>query len=187
MLLFSRTATNQILLTYLCSRLEWFRFNESAHVMVKKKTLATDLSRRLGLVKNSFRSNPSVFGQIRSNASSFQSNPSSFFSWNCGSNLPPLQLFVLTAPSLGFSSPLERGLGVGHLQQPRSDPGVHRLQRVMLHHVRPDRRHWLRLHIKWMRQHHIARIRKIMEALILFRRLFSVLPGLCPESCYSVF
>ena len=47
--LFSRTATN--LLTYLCSRLEWFRFNESAHVVVKQKTLATDLSRsetRLG-------------------------------------------------------------------------------------------------------------------------------------------
>ena len=64
--LFSRTATN--LLTYLCSRLEWFRFNESAHVMVKQKTLATDLSRRLGLVKSSFRSNPSVFGQIRSYA-----------------------------------------------------------------------------------------------------------------------
>ena len=61
--LFSRTATN--LLTYLCSRLEWFRFNESAHVMVKQKTLATDLSRGLGLVKSSFRSNPSVLGQIR--------------------------------------------------------------------------------------------------------------------------
>ena len=81
---FSRTATN--LLTYLCPRLEWFRFNESAHVMVKQRTLATDLSRRLGLVK-----------------SSFQSNPSSFFSWNCGSNLPTYmlvssQLFVLTAP-----------------------------------------------------------------------------------------
>ena len=47
-----------------CSRLEWFRFNESAHVMVKQKTLATDLSRGPGLVKSSFRSNPSVFGQI---------------------------------------------------------------------------------------------------------------------------
>ena len=55
----SRTATN--LLTYLCSRLEWFRFNESAHAMVKQKTLATDLSRRLGLEKSSFRSNPSSF------------------------------------------------------------------------------------------------------------------------------
>ena len=33
--LFSRTATN--LVTYLYSRLEWFRFNVSAHVMVKQK------------------------------------------------------------------------------------------------------------------------------------------------------
>ena len=55
--------------TYLpLSRPQWFRFNESAHVMVKQKTLATDLSRGLGLVKSSFRSNPSVLvksGQIR--------------------------------------------------------------------------------------------------------------------------
>ena len=56
--------------------------------------------RRLGLVKRSFRSNPSVFGQNWSNLSSFRSNPSSF--WNCGSNLPTYmhvssQLFVLTA------------------------------------------------------------------------------------------
>ena len=55
--------------TYLpLSRPEWFRFNESAHVMVKQKTLTTDLSRRLGLVKTSFRSNPSVLvksGQMR--------------------------------------------------------------------------------------------------------------------------
>ena len=63
---------------FLHSRPEWFRFNESAHVMVKRKTLATDFSRRLGLVKSDFRSNPS----------SFRSNPSSYFSWNCGSNLP---------------------------------------------------------------------------------------------------
>ena len=50
--LFSRTATN--LLTYLCSRLEWFRFNESTHVMVKQKTLATDLSRILGFGEKQF-------------------------------------------------------------------------------------------------------------------------------------
>ena len=67
-----------------------FGFNESAHVMVKQKKLATDLSKGLGLVKSSFRS-----------------NPSSFFSWNCGSNLPTYmhvssQLFVLTAPSFFF-------------------------------------------------------------------------------------
>ena len=59
---FPKTSTN--LLTYLCSRLEWFRFNESAHVMVKQKTLATDLSRRLGLEK-------AVSDQIRAGFFSF--------------------------------------------------------------------------------------------------------------------
>ena len=39
---------------FLYSRPQWFRLNESAHVMVKRKTLATDLSKRLGLAKSSF-------------------------------------------------------------------------------------------------------------------------------------
>ena len=36
---------------FLYSRSQWFGFNESAHVMVKRKTLATNLSKRLGLAK----------------------------------------------------------------------------------------------------------------------------------------
>ena len=39
---------------FLYSRPQQFRFNESAHVTVKRKTLATDLSKRLGLAKSSF-------------------------------------------------------------------------------------------------------------------------------------
>ena len=39
---------------FLYSQPQRFQLNESAHVMVKRKTLATDLSKRLGLAKSSF-------------------------------------------------------------------------------------------------------------------------------------
>ena len=71
--------------------------------MVKQRTLATDLSRRLGLVKSSFRSNPCSFGSNPVKCEQFPVKSEQFFSQDCGSNPPTYlpvssQLLVLTAP-----------------------------------------------------------------------------------------